>query len=132
MIFKRGPVLVRKSNFSQYRIYAWPFLLLLLLSLSLSLSLSLTYILNPCTRRAFVLRDGPRWAPRGLAPPPPPPVQNLFILVIIYLIFVVGPLFHNLRSPTSSISLTSLIQITTIQPKNLTKTIKILTMVIVF
>ena len=46
-------------------------------------------------------------------------------LVIIFFIFVV-------RSPFSTINLISLTQIATTQPKNLTKTIKIITMVIVF
>ena len=40
--------------------------------------------------------------------------------------------FQNLRFPFSCISLASLIQIATILPKNLTKTIKTFTMVIVF
>ena len=46
------------------------------------------------------------------------PGSNFFLIFIIYFNFVVGPSFF-------SISLVSLIQIATIQPKNLTKTIKI-------
>ena len=58
----------------------------------------------------------------GLGPGPP---RSNFFLVILYFIFVVEP-------PFSPISLVSLIQIEIIQSKNFTKTIKILTIVIVF
>ena len=55
---------------------------------------------------------------------PGPPRSNFFFLVILYFIFVVG-------SPFSPINIAILTQIATIKPKNLTKTIKIFTMVIV-
>ena len=70
----------------------------------------------------LVCKDKPRWWPKGSRAPPGP---NIFFLVILYFIFVVGP-------PFSPISLVILNQIATIQPKKLTKTIKIFTMVIVF
>jgi len=63
-------------------------------------------------------RDGTRWGPG-------PPQGPIFFLVILYFIFIV-------ESPFSSISLAILTQIATIQPKNLTKKIKIFTMVIEF
>ena len=62
------------------------------------------------------------WAPLG---------PKFSFSVIIFFIFVVSP-FQNLRPPFSTTSLTSPTQIAIIQPKNLTKTIKIFTMVIVF
>ena len=61
------------------------------------------------------------WAPLG-------PIY-LFI-IIIYFIFVVGPPSKTL-GPFFSINQASLTQIITNQPKNLTKTIKTFTMVIV-
>ena len=53
-----------------------------------------------------------------------PRVQYIFFLVILYFIFVIVP-------PFSPVNLASLTQIATIQPKNLTKIIKIFTMVTV-
>ena len=93
-------------------------LILILLSLTtllLNSWLFTLYINNlwQCTR------DGPR---RG--PTDPPWVLFFFFFVILYFIFVFRPF--------SPISLVSLTQIATLQPKNLTKTIKIFTMMIVF
>ena len=67
-------------------------------------------------QEAFQIRDGPRWGPKGAWAPPW--VQIFNFLVIIYFIFVIGLPFQNLRPPFSLISLTSLTQIATIQPKN--------------
>ena len=59
------------------------------------------------------------------------PLGPIFFIVIIYFIFIVSPLSKTL-SPLLPISLASLTQIAIIQPKNLTKTIKTFTIVIVF
>ena len=59
------------------------------------------------------------------------PLGPIFFIVIIYFIFIVSPLSKTL-GPLLPISLASLIQIAIIQPKNLTKTIKTFTIVIVF
>ena len=70
----------------------------------------------------------PRWGPRG----PGPTLGPIFsFFVIIFFIFVVSS-FQNIRPHFFTTSLTSLTQIAIIQPKNLTKTIQIFTMVIVF
>ena len=71
--------------------------------------------------------------PRGPGPPRSKFFFFLVCLVIICLIFVVesGSL-PKPQIPFPSISLTNLIQITTIKSKNLTKSIKTFTMVIVF
>ena len=81
----------------------------------------------------YIYRDKPRWGPMGVQAPLGP-----LIIIIIYIysynIFYLcnwAP-FQNLRPSFSSINLTSLTQLATIQPKNLTKTIKTFTIVIVF
>ena len=73
----------------------------------------------------YIYRD---WTQVGVKGPGPGP--NFFFFSFIYFIFVVGP-FKTL-SPIFSISLASFTQITTIQSKNLTKTIKTFTMLIIF
>ena len=63
--------------------------------------------------------------------------RSKYIYIYIYIQFLyisflqIGP-FPKPQAPFSSISLTGLTQIATIQPKNLIKTIKTFTMVIVF
>ena len=64
---------------------------------------------------------------RGLGLP-----ESFFFFQLLYILFLQLDLPSKTLGPFSSISLASFIQITTIQPNNLTKTIKIFTMVIVF
>ena len=64
---------------------------------------------------------------RGLGLP-----ESFSFFQLLYISFLQLGLPSKTLDPFSSISLASLIQIATIQPNNLTKTIKIFTMVIVF
>ena len=64
---------------------------------------------------------------RGLGLP-----ESFFFFQLLYILFLQLDLPSKTLGPFSSISLASFIQITTIQPNNLTKIIKIFTMVIVF
>ena len=61
-----------------------------------------------------------------------PPSSILFIFYVLYISFLGGPPFKTLGPPSPPIRLASLTQLATIQPKNLTKTIKTFAMVIVF
>ena len=56
----------------------------------------------------------------------------LFFIVIRHFIFLAGLSLQIFRPPFSSIIIASITQIATIQLKNLTKTIKTFTMVIIF
>ena len=82
---------------------------------------------------------------RGPGPEPLGPIIYIYIyiyiymciyiyicIVIIYFIFVVRLPFRNFRPSFFPINLASLTRIVTIQLKNLTKTIKIVIMMIVF
>ena len=60
------------------------------------------------------------------------PESFFFFFQLLYISFLQLRLPYKTLDPFSSISLASLIQIATIQPNNLTKTMKIFTMVIVF
>ena len=64
---------------------------------------------------------------RGLGLP-----ESFFFFQLLYILFLQLDLPSKTLGPFSSISLASFIQITTIQPNNLTKSIKIFTMVILF
>ena len=68
--------------------------------------------------------------PRGLGLPGS--FFFFFRFQLLYISFLQLGLPYKTLDPFSSISLASLIQIATIQPNNLTKTMKIFTMVIVF
>ena len=88
-----------------------------------------------CVRSCSVHEDGPRW---GLGPPGPVLLLSLLLyitlyiyIVIIYFFYVIGT-FKNLRRSFFSIRLTSVTKLATIQSKNLTKTIKPFTIMIVF
>ena len=76
-------------------------------------------------------QDGPRWGPKGAWAPPGPIFFFFFKLLYYVFYFVVDPPYKTLGT-FLSISLANLAKIATIEPKNLTKTIKIFTMVIVF
>ena len=88
-----------------------------------------------CENIAYNFQTNPALGPR------PHRVQFFFFLnvlyiyiyiVIMYFIYVIGPSSKTLGAFFSLINLISLTQLATIQLKNLTKTIKTFTIVIVF
>ena len=90
--------------------------------------ISMDNLWSPSKDPSITNRDRPRWGPG-------PPFGTIFFyficIVIIYFFYVIGT-FKNLRRSFFSIRLTSLTKLATIQSKNLTKTIKRFTIVIVY